>query len=76
MASTSRQVGISLGVAVIGAVVAAGEGTPAGTGRPVWAIVTGCGLLVFVLGWVTTGRWARATAARVGGPDHDGAAAG
>jgi EmrB/QacA subfamily drug resistance transporter len=72
VASTSRQVGISLGVAVIGAVVAASLGTPPGTGRAGWVIVAGCGVLVFVLALVTTGRWARATAARVSGPDHLG----
>jgi EmrB/QacA subfamily drug resistance transporter len=72
VASTSRQVGISLGVAVIGAVVAASPATPPGTGRAGWLIVAGCGVLVFALALVTTGRWARATAARVNGPDHDG----
>jgi EmrB/QacA subfamily drug resistance transporter len=72
VASTSRQVGISLGVAVIGAVVAASVGTPPGTGRAGWVIVAGCGVLVFVLALATTGRWARATAARVSGPDHFG----
>ena len=71
VASTSRQVGVSLGVAVIGAVVAASPEAPPGTGRAGWTIVAGCGVLVFVLGLVTTGRWARATAARVSGPDHD-----
>ncbi|MFJ7216902.1 MFS transporter [Amycolatopsis sp. NPDC098790] len=70
VASTSRQVGTSLGVAVIGAVVAADAGTPPGTGHAVWAIVAGCGVLVFVLGLVTTGRWALATAARVNGSDQ------
>ncbi|MEV6645406.1 DHA2 family efflux MFS transporter permease subunit [Amycolatopsis sp. NPDC051371] len=73
VASTSRQVGTALGVAVVGAVVAGSAGTPPGTGRAVWAIVAGCGVLVFALGLVTTGRWALATAARVGGPDHDDA---
>jgi EmrB/QacA subfamily drug resistance transporter len=72
VASTSRQVGISLGVAVIGVLVAADSGTPPGLGRAGWVIVAGCGVLVFVLGLVTTGRWALATAARVNGPDHVG----
>ncbi|MCR6485999.1 MFS transporter [Amycolatopsis sp. OK19-0408] len=71
IASTSRQIGISLGVAVIGAIIAADERTPPGTGRVAWLIVAGCGVLVFVLGLVTTGRWALATANRVNGPDHD-----
>ena len=64
VASTSRQVGISLGVAVIGTVAAA-QGSAPGVSRTGWAIVTGCGLLVLLLGLVTTGRWARATAAAV-----------
>jgi MFS family permease len=75
VASTSRQVGTSLGVAVVGAVVAGSAGTPPGTGRTVWLIVAGCGALVFALGLVTTGRWALATAARVSGPDHNDAPA-
>ena len=48
IASTSRQVGISLGVAVIGSVAAAYRG-PSGTGGG-WWIVTACGALVAVLG--------------------------
>jgi EmrB/QacA subfamily drug resistance transporter len=58
VASTSRQVGQSLGVAVIGAALAAGLHTAA------WWIITGCGLSVLVLGTLTSGRWARATAER------------
>ncbi|MFD8479749.1 MFS transporter [Kitasatospora sp. NPDC059673] len=68
VASTSRQVGQSLGVAVIGSVVAgavasAGGFTPATHAG--WWIVAGLGLTVFVLGLVTTTPWAAATAARV-----------
>ncbi|MGK5728468.1 MFS transporter [Streptomyces sp. URMC 124] len=58
VASTSRQVGSSLGVAVIGAAVAAGL---QGTG---WWIITGCGAAVLVVGTITTGRWAARTAER------------
>jgi hypothetical protein len=29
-----------------------------------WWIITGCGLLVLVIGVLSTGRWARQTAAR------------
>ncbi|WP_328643995.1 MFS transporter [Amycolatopsis sp. NBC_00348] len=72
VASTSRQIGISLGVAVIGVVVASSDGLPPGTGRTGWVIIAGCGVVVFALGLITTGRWARATAARVSGPDHLG----
>jgi EmrB/QacA subfamily drug resistance transporter len=53
IASTSRQTGTALGVAVIGSFADA-----ASTG---WWIVAGCGVTVFVLGLVTTGKWARST---------------
>jgi MFS family permease len=58
VASTSRQVGQSLGVAVLGAALAAGLHQGA------WWIITGCGVGVLGLGVLTTGRWARATAER------------
>jgi EmrB/QacA subfamily drug resistance transporter len=69
IASTSRQVGGSLGVAIIGSVVAtglvgslhAGFATASHAG---WFIVAGCGLLVLLLGLVTSGAWARGTAQR------------
>ncbi|MFJ8672601.1 MFS transporter [Streptomyces sp. NPDC093589] len=70
VASTSRQVGQSLGVAVIGAVLAAGAGAGAGSaefiaaGRPAYWIIAGCGAAVLVLGALTSGPWARATARR------------
>jgi EmrB/QacA subfamily drug resistance transporter len=70
VASTSRQVGQSLGVAVIGAVLASGLGAAAGgggfvaAGRPAYWIITGCGAAVLVLGALTSGRWARSTARR------------
>ncbi|MFD8497060.1 MFS transporter [Amycolatopsis sp. NPDC059657] len=70
VASTSRQVGVSLGVAIIGAVVTAQLTGPFKTGFAAashlgWWIIFGCGLLVIALGLLTTGRWARATAAAV-----------
>ncbi|WP_406264659.1 MFS transporter [Actinacidiphila glaucinigra] len=58
VASTSRQVGQSLGVAVMGAALAAGLELTA------WWIITGCGVAILTLGWLTSGRWAAATAAR------------
>ncbi len=68
VASTSRQVGMSLGVAVVGAVaVPAGALAGAGGGEIAaigWWIVTGCGALVLALGLLTTSAWARATATR------------
>ncbi|MEU9589536.1 MFS transporter [Streptomyces sp. NPDC048193] len=68
VASTSRQLGQTLGVAVIGAVLAAGVGTSSyrsafvSAARPGWWILAACGLAVLVLGAVTTGRWAHHTA--------------
>ncbi|MFG2532476.1 MFS transporter [Streptomyces sp. NPDC048516] len=70
VASTSRQVGQSLGVAVIGAVLAGGAHAAASAdafvaaGRPAWWIIAGCGAAVLLLGALTTGRWAKATADR------------
>jgi MFS family permease len=58
VASTSRQTGQSLGVAVVGATLAAGLHTAS------WWIITGCGATVLLLGMLTTGRWARGTAER------------
>jgi EmrB/QacA subfamily drug resistance transporter len=69
VASTSRQVGQSFGVAVIGSVVAARVHGPFSTGFGAashvgWTLLAGCGALVAVLGLVTTGPRGRASAAR------------
>ncbi|MFG2404157.1 MFS transporter [Streptomyces brevispora] len=76
IASTSRQIGQTLGVAVIGAVLAAGmvgAGSSAGIGpaddfvaasKPAWWIITGCGVCVLLVGALSSGRWARGTARR------------
>jgi len=69
IASTSRQVGSSLGVAVTGSVLAAGLHGPLATGfaaatRPAWWIVAAMGVCVLVLAVVTTGRTGRASAMR------------
>lgn len=64
-ASTSRQFGSVLGVAVLGAVVTAGlHGRPMATGFSSashigWWIVAGCGAAILVIGTLTTGRWGR-----------------
>ncbi|MGV9311401.1 MFS transporter [Streptomyces sp. NPDC003691] len=76
VASTSRQIGQTLGVAVIGTVLAAGVSLGLGTvarsagrteafldaSRPAWWIIAGCGAVVLLVGAATTGRWARRTA--------------
>jgi EmrB/QacA subfamily drug resistance transporter len=69
VASTSRQVGAALGVAVIGSIVTAGVSGPLRTGfvaasSPGWWVIAACGLAVLVIGALTTGRRAEASAAR------------
>ncbi|MEU7582652.1 MFS transporter [Streptomyces sp. NPDC041068] len=80
VASTSRQIGQTLGVAVIGAVLASGVATSTSyaTGfteasRPAWWIITGCGVAVLLLGALTSGRWARETARRTAERLEEGA---
>jgi EmrB/QacA subfamily drug resistance transporter len=68
VASGSRQVGFTLGIAVLGA-VAGGHGGHVGSGfahatHPGWWIVAGLGIAVASLGYVTTTAWARGTARR------------
>nr|WP_202891623.1 MFS transporter [Kribbella shirazensis] len=67
IASTSRQVGASLGVAVVGTVLTARlvgslESGFVHAAELCWYIIAGCGALVLLLGLVTTTRWARRTA--------------
>jgi EmrB/QacA subfamily drug resistance transporter len=69
IASTSRQIGQSLGVAVMGSVLAGNLHGPITAGfasatRPGWWIVVGCGVLVLALALGTTGRAGRASAER------------
>ncbi len=68
-ASTSRQVGQTLGVAIIGtAVTARIHGSLAAgfveASHLGWWIIAACGVLIVVLGLVTTGRWAKDTSRR------------
>jgi EmrB/QacA subfamily drug resistance transporter len=69
VASTSRQVGMTLGVAVVGAVAGASVSGALGPGfagatHPGWWIIAGLGAAVIVLGASTTTPWARRTAQR------------
>ncbi|MEU0586114.1 MFS transporter [Streptomyces sp. NPDC006132] len=70
VASTSRQLGQTLGVAVVGAVLASGVGSSSyretfvSAARPGWWVLVVCGFAVLALGAVTSGRWARGTAER------------
>jgi EmrB/QacA subfamily drug resistance transporter len=70
VASTSRQIGASLGVAVVGAIVSSGAGAGirdefAQASHAGWWVVVGCAAAVFVLAVATTGRWAASTTSRV-----------
>ncbi|MGX1312037.1 EmrB/QacA subfamily drug resistance transporter [Streptomyces calvus] len=70
VASTSRQLGQTLGVAVVGAVLAAGVGSSSyadafvPAARPGWWILAACGFSVLLVGALTSGRWAHRTAER------------
>ena len=69
IASTSRQVGQTLGVAVVGSLVSAslrdgGHLDFAQASRAGWWVLAGCGAVVLVLGLVATSAWAGATARR------------
>jgi EmrB/QacA subfamily drug resistance transporter len=66
VASTSRQVGATLGVAIAGALVAGGTGVGfTAASHAAWAVIAGCGVAIVVLGFVSTSRWAAGTAERV-----------
>jgi EmrB/QacA subfamily drug resistance transporter len=67
VASTSRQLGSALGVALFGAVavptaVAATGADIASTSHVAWWIVSGCGLFVIVVGFASSSRWAMSSA--------------
>ena len=70
VASTGRQVGGTLGVAVLGALAAGGVTGAIGPGFAAsthvsWWIVAGLGAGISVLGLLSTTRWAQGTAGRV-----------
>jgi EmrB/QacA subfamily drug resistance transporter len=69
IASTSRQIGQTLGVAIVGSLVSASLQTGshidfAVASRAGWWVLAGCGAVVFLLGLVATTSWARETARR------------
>jgi EmrB/QacA subfamily drug resistance transporter len=69
MNSASRQVGTSLGVAIVGSVLAASlRGSMhagfLGAAHAGWWIMAGCGYVVLLLGLISTTTWAKATIAR------------
>lgn len=69
-ASTSRQVGVSIGVALAGTVTGVGASRGIGAAfaiatHPLWWIVVGCGLSIIAIGVISTSRWAHESAANV-----------
>jgi EmrB/QacA subfamily drug resistance transporter len=66
IASTCRQTGAAIGVAVCGSIVAGGSAGFLAASHAAWAVLAGCGGATVLLGLVSTGRWARAHAERSG----------
>jgi MFS family permease len=64
IASTCRQAGSAIGVAVTGAILAGSAAGLVHASRPAWAVLAGCGITTLVLGLASTGRWAQASARR------------
>jgi len=79
MNSASRQLGTSLGVAIVGSVLAASLRGSMHAGflsaaHPGWWVMAGCGYTVLLLGLLSTTRWARATVSLVRSADDDDSA--
>lgn len=75
VASTSRQVGQTLGVAIVGAVAVGGaalSGRAFHPGDAGWWIVLGCGVIVFLIGLFSTTAAARRSARAVAADLKDG----
>jgi predicted MFS family arabinose efflux permease len=66
IASTGRQIGSAIGVAVTGSILAGSSAALVHASRPAWAVLAGCGVGTLVLGFASTGRWAQASAQRNG----------
>jgi EmrB/QacA subfamily drug resistance transporter len=71
MNSSSRQLGQSLGVAIVGSVLAASirgsmQSSFVHAAHAGWWILAGCGYVVLLLGVLCTTQWAKATASRLG----------
>jgi EmrB/QacA subfamily drug resistance transporter len=69
IASTSRQIGTSLGVAISGSILAANLHGPlrarfVPASHAGWLLLAGCGVAIMVLALVTNSRWALQTAVR------------
>ena len=76
IASTSRQVGSSLGVAVLGAIAYGRLSGPVATGfaeatHAAWVVMAGCGVALVVIAAIVTSGFARRSAERVGAMDRE-----
>ena len=68
IASTGRQVGAALGVAVAGTVVSASHTTGSDftqATHPIWWVMSGCGAIVLLLGWGSNTPWAHTSTEHV-----------
>ena len=66
IASTCRQAGSAIGVAVTGAILAGSSAGLVHASRPAWAVLAGCGITTLAGGLASTGRRAQASARRNG----------
>jgi hypothetical protein len=64
VASTGRQIGASLGVAISGSLVAGASTNFISASHAAWDVIAGCGVAVFLIGLISTGKWALGTAER------------
>jgi EmrB/QacA subfamily drug resistance transporter len=64
LATTSRQVGLTLGVAVVGAIVTTRQADVASASHPAWWTLAACGGVVLVLGLLATAGRAAESARR------------
>jgi MFS family permease len=68
IASTSRQVGAALEVAVTGAILSASHTRHSNftqATHPIWWIMTGCGGIVMLLAWAANTAWSHSSAEKV-----------
>ncbi|HEX5619172.1 MAG TPA: DHA2 family efflux MFS transporter permease subunit [Solirubrobacteraceae bacterium] len=64
-ATTSRQVGLTLGVALVGAILTShGSAAVSSASQPAWWMLAGFGVIALVLGFAATSRHATASARR------------
>ena len=64
IASTSRQTGAAIGVAVTGAILDTSAAGFVHASHTAWAVLAACGVMIALLGTISTGRWALQTAER------------